>query len=649
MSGASVPALSPAAMASRARRGGRELASTVGAHRVAIVLVALLAWLSWPVASLLAAPTLDHSWAVALSLAVSRSLAFGRQVVFTYGPLGFITQPRALSGGILAAGFIGSAILAVLLAALLLRALRAQVPLIPAALVALGGLLIVTAPGIVGPAGASYLDDIGFAACALALGAPRERSAAAARRLALLGGVLAGLAFLVKFNDGLAVSLMVGVSVLGLPGTRRTIPVAVGAFASTVVLSWLALGQPLSALPDYVRTGIAISRGYVDSMGYDLMGTNGKWEVLVVVGSALALAAGGWVSLAGFPRRQRAALAAAVLLVHYFVAREMFVRYDVPHAATLSLLVVVPLVIPWRRENLWMPFASTASLAVASIAVLGLAGITPGSIFDPFGRAGYLVDQLGTVFSPAGAIAQGRTAIEAYDNVPPAIVDALSGHCVDVDPVEIAVIWAYPQWRWCPVGAMQSYAAYTPSLDRLDAAGFANARVGPDRVLRQYGAQIDYRNPAWESPAARLALLCNFREIGRGGSWQALARVPDRCGSPRPLGSIRSPSAGTVPIPAPPSGMVLVAEIQGLQISGHERIDTLFGRARARELVVNGGATYRVVPDTLGDGLILDVPAYADYSTPFNLGQNVQSILAEIAGVPVPFSVTLVGVPIRER
>jgi hypothetical protein len=631
-----------AALATRVRRSARAMAGAARANRIVILLVALLAWLSWPVTTILAAPTLDNSWMIGVSLAVSRSLAFGRQVVFTYGPLGFITEPRALSGGILVAGFVGSAILALTLAALLLAALRARLPIVPAALVALGALLIVAAPGM------SYLDDIGFAACALALGAPRERSGAAARRLALWGGAFAGLAFLVKFNDGLAVSLMAGVSLLGLPGARRTVALGLGAFASSAVLAWLALGQSLAALPDYVRTGIAISRGYVDAMGYDLMGANGKWEVLVVLGSALALSAGGWISLSGFPRRRRAALVATVLLVHYFVAREMFVRYDARHAATFSLLIVVPLVIPWQRDRLAVAFASTASLAVAAVAVLGLAGVTPGSIFDPFGRAGNFVSELGTVFSPAGAIAQGRTAIEAYDNVPPGIVSALGGHCVDVDPVEIAVIWAYPRWNWCPVGVLQSYAAYTPSLDRLDAAAFANARTGPDRVLRESSVQIDGRNPAWESPAATLSLLCHFTEIARGGNWQALARVSDRCGRPRVLGTVRSPYGDAVRIPAAPRGMVLLGEVSGLQISDGERFETLFGRAHTRVLQLNNATvTYRVVPDTLGDGLIFDVPPDADYAPPFNLGGPVSTITAGIKQLDVPFSVTLIGVPIR--
>jgi len=641
MSATSVPGHAATAIGARARRAVADLAGAVAGHPLQIVATAILAWLSWPVASLIAAPTLDNSWIVGLSLAVSRSLAFGRQVVFTYGPLGFITQPRALSGGILLAGFIGSAALELLLAALLLGALRRRLSLLPAALVALVGLLIVAAPGV------SYLDDIGFAACALVLGTPHERSEQVARRLALWGGALAGLAFLVKFNDGLAVTAMVGVSLLGLPGARRNVALGVIAFALSAVLGWLALGQPLGALPDYVRTGVAISRGYVDAMGYDVMGTNGRWEILVLVGSALALAAGGWVSLAAFPRRRRAALAVAVLLVHYFVAREMFIRYDAGHAATIALLVVVPLVIPWQRASMRLAFASTASLAVAAIAVLGLAGSTPRSIFDPFTRAGNFVSQLATVFSPASAIAQGRSYIQSFENVPPALVNALGGHCVDVEPVEISVVWAYPQWRWCPVGVMQTYAAYTPSLDRLDAAGLANARSGPDRVLRQYDVTIDGRSPSWESPAAMLSLLCNFKEVGRGGSWQVLARVRDRCGRPQVLGTLHSAYEDGVTIPVIPPRMVLVAEIHGLQIYGSERLDTLFGRAHLRELAVNNTTAFRVVPDTLGDGLILDVPSYADYVPPFNLGQSIHALVASVAGTAVASSVTLVGVPIR--
>ena len=128
---------------------------------------------------------------------------------------------------------------------------------------------------------------------------------------------------------------------------------------------------------------------------------------------------------------------------------------------------------------------------------------------------------------------------------------------------------------------------------------------------------------------------------------RALARVPDRCGPARVLGSIDSPNAQPVVISAIPAHMVLVAQVHGLGIGTGERLATLFGRAHVRTLVVNGASPFRVVPDTLGEGLILEVPAYADYAQPFNLGDQVRTLLAGISGVAVPFSATLIGVPIR--
>jgi hypothetical protein len=164
-------------------------------------------------------------------------------------------------------------------------------------------------------------------------------------------------------------------------------------------------------------------------------------------------------------------------------------------------------------------------------------------------------------------------------------------------------------------------------------------------VLREVLA-IDGRNPSWESPAAMLALLCHFREIDRSGPWQALARVPNRCGTPRRLGTFRSPGTGALHIPSPPRGDVLVAQVHGLQIGTGERLETLFARAARRDLIVNRRMSYRAVPDTLTDGLILDVPAYADYPAPFRLSLHVHSLQAEIELHPVAFSVTLVAVPI---
>jgi hypothetical protein len=635
----------------RVTAAARRAAGGLSARRGTVPLVVLLVALTWPVTSLLAQANLDNSAMIGLSLAVSRGLAFGRQIVFTYGPLGFVTHPLALTPGVVLVGVIGIGLIQLAFAAVLLRGLERNFsrPLAVAAALVVVSVVTTAEPtvsaGLATPM-ESPLVDIAFGLVAIALAPPVAVSARPAVKLALAGGILAGLASLVKLNDGAAVIAIVAVGLLGAGARRRTLPLAALTLVLTVVIAWLALGQPLGALPDYVRNSAAVIGGNVDALGKNAMGAGGQWEVAVVILSAAILSVGAWRSLAQAPRRRRAALAAAVLLVHYFVAREMFGRYDVVHVAALVLLVPIPLMIPWRLEKRGVGLAAAAALAVASLAVLGMGGASLGSVFEPIGRASALISDIGTVLSPAHAIAQGRAGIRAADEIAPALAADLDGHCVNVEPFELSAVFAYPSWNWCPIPAMQSYTAYTTSLDDLDAASYANARTGPDAVLRQLGGTVDGRNAAWDSPAAMLSLLCHFSEVAREGIWQLLARIPDRCGAPKVLGVLRSNGVAAVAVPPEPAGMVLVAEIHGLGIGAGERLRTLFTRADVRTLSINNTVTFRVVPDTLTDGLVLDVPAGADYAPPFNLSLSAHSIEAAIHGRPVRFAVTILGVPI---
>jgi hypothetical protein len=617
-----------------------------------IIAVAIFSW--WMKSSLAPSVDLDNSWEMGLSLAVARGLAFGRQIVFTYGPLGLVAAPRAVTGGTLALGLLGALTIWVALAAVVLHALRLRCSWPVAALIAIVGLNIVAASISIEPP----LVELAFGLVAIALAHPPERAAQAARTLALAGGVLAGLALLVKLNDGLGVSAIIAVGLLGGAKPGRNLTVGLLAFVLSALVAWLAMGQPIGALPDYLRTALSVVRGYVDAMGYNLRRSGGQWEIWGLVLSALALSFAAWQSISEASLRRRAALVSCVLLVHYFVAREMLVRYEPGRAGGIALLLVVALTIPWRRRQLILGSGMTIALAAGSLAALGTAGVGLGSVMDPMGRASALVSDIEVMSSPDDTIEQARESIMKADAVPPRVVAALDHHCVNVEPVEISVIFAYPSWRWCPVGVLQSYTAYTTELDELGAAAYANALTGPDRVLREVIA-IDGRNPRWESPAALLSLLCHFREIARGSRWQALARIPNRCGRPRLLETLHGGRRNALPIPPAPPGDVLVARVQGMQITTRERVETLIARAPARTLILNGAFVYRVAPDTLADGLILDVPPDADYPAPFNLGFGVGSIAPRVGstyvgkggwrrdGVQAPFSVTLLAVPIK--
>ena len=109
----------------------------------------VLTVLSWPVASVTPLAGLDNSWEVGLSLALARGLTFGRQVVFTYGPLGLVSTPKAVTGGTLVLGMVGAAAVQLLLVAIVVALLRRRLAWPIAAVIALLGLNIAAAVSFV--------------------------------------------------------------------------------------------------------------------------------------------------------------------------------------------------------------------------------------------------------------------------------------------------------------------------------------------------------------------------------------------------------------------------------------------------------------------------------------------------------------------
>jgi SGNH hydrolase-like domain, acetyltransferase AlgX len=587
-----------------------------------IALVLLLTALSWPISFVKAGGGLDDSWALGLSLAAGHGLTFGREVIFTYGPLGFSLVPTAVTPGTLLAGEVLAGLIQLALVAVLLANLRRRMNLLAASVLALLAASLVGWRAIGEP-----LDGIAFGLVALTFATPAARREQAFRWLAIGGGAFAGFALLIKLNDGVAASAILTVSLLGSDSRRRSLTRAATSLLGTLVALWLLVGEPLGALPDYVRNSYDVIGGYVESMGLS-SGAESQWQLLLVAGSAIVLAVGARKALATERTRRGAALAGAVLVVHYFVAREAFVRYGPGHFATISLLGAVALMIPWPRAQRAIGLAVAAAMAVAVFAVLARP-VT--DIIDPLGDAHRLVTQAHEVLHPAAAIAEGRKDVRREVAVPPTMARALRGHCVTSEPDEIVAVWAHPMWRWCPLPIFQSYTAYTPRLDRLNAAAYADARHGPDRVLRQVDQAIDGRNPTWESPAAMLSLLCHFAELEHSQAWQTLARVPDRCGIPHTVEVIHSTLGHTITLPSPPEGAVMVASIDGLQVAGWERLESLFTHAAPRYVTVNE-TTFRVPPGTANDGLVIAVPADADYAAPFNFNMNPHTLRVTVSG-----------------
>jgi len=592
----------------------RDQGTVVSAACVAAVAIA-----AWPVRSLAPGLAGDWSWVSTLAYAAHHGLRFGDQLVFTYGPLGFLDTwygPVLYDTDVALLSWLYVALVEVLLAGSLLFALRRSLPLAAAA--GLAALAVALAP--------DRPLALGFTWCALVLTrdpqAPRT-ALAAAFPFAL--GVLTGVAVLGKLNGGAGLVALAVVTLVAAP-RRRDVLAYGGTALATAAAGWVATGQALSDVWPYLRYGAEVVAGYPAAMGMAAPGTGWTYGAgLVVAALALALA---WDPDRG--RRLRRGLVAlcAVYLVLGF--KEAFIRQEAGHLEVFfGDMLVLFAAIPARA---WRRSLALGGVAACVAAFWGLAGQHEmARTLNPYANAKAAADQVRLLASPArrnALIAQTRTAIGSVYQVSPGVVRAIGHRPVMLWP------FAYGEVAWAlgfdlrPLAALEPYAAYTPALDRHAADMLSSARA-PERIARtsdDVTVTLDRHVATFDAPLVALAIVCRYREIERARFWQVLARSSDRCGPPRALGVRTAAWGGSVSVPAPrdPHAAVLV-RIEGAGSQGLERLQALLLRPRPRWIALDGRRR-RLVAATAGDGLLLSVPRGLDYPAPFAMAPGPRTI-----------------------
>lgn len=601
-------------MGERARRAiVAALAAPPAAYRSTPILVgaAIAAILSWPVESLSPGAGLDPSWEAALHLARQNGQDFGTDIVFTYGPLGFLTVPRLFftPQTLAALGFIAAAHYA--LAALIVGSLARVVHV--AVAVVLAYVLLRTMAADVDPT--TGVVAAAVIACVAVLRSQASHHAVTA--FVLVIGLTAALVLLMKFNDGVILAGISSVTVLGLAVTRSRytlLPLYAASFVGAFAAAWLATGQSLDALGPFIVRSLEVASGYSAAMGYE--GPGREWEY-----GAAALVAAGIVIVArqgtdAMPRPARLAVACATALVLFAAFKHGFVRHD---GHSVGYFVICALVVPAfvLRRSQWR--AAVATAAGALLAVSLSSGIPMSATLDVTSNAGKFLEQVMVMADPTRrslAFTEGVESVRNRVGLTQEVLDQVRGHRVHIDPWEASIAWAYyGQFEWRPMPVFQSFIAYTEELDDLNAA-FLASPDGPDRILRQTLRSIDGRNPHWESPAYTLALLCHFREAWVGPAWQVLARAPNRCGEARRIGQVEVTWNEVVPMPDAGRGNMLVVAIHGLE-RPIDRLGAALYKAGPVGINVDGNRDYRIIPGTAGNGLILQVPPNANHSDGF--------------------------------
>ena len=482
------------------------------AWAAAALLTSLAAFV--PFAPDMPAAGLDPAWMVAMNQAVAQGLAFGRDIVFTFGPYAAVytrsfhpaTDALMLGGALVLAGSFALSLFLLLrgsgwTARLLLLALLAGVVSSRDALfffqaLAAGALAWVQAQ----PARA--LDD------------PPPR----AQRLALAAVFLSlGLLPLVK---GTLLVLCGGVVVLACAAFARQrrwaeAAIVAGTPAAALLVAWLVAGQPLDALPAYAASMVPTVSGYTEAMA--LQG-RGK-EVAAYLVAAFAVL---WT----LARRGRHAAAERGVLVLVFamalflVLKAGFVRHD-GHAVLSGGFVLLAALLaaslaPSLRAGIALVLAFVAwSVIDAQHEHTTFAGFTArvrdtyASALRGLERRMDEPDRLPREYAQAMArLAQGapfrglQGAADVYSSQQGELIAAGNA--------------------WSPRPVLQSYSAYTPGLAERNRAHLAGPRA-PAHVVFRVEA-IDGRLPSLEDGPSWPELLARYEPAALRGDALLLQR-----------------------------------------------------------------------------------------------------------------------------
>ncbi|ARG54799.1 hypothetical protein B1T45_01770 [Mycobacterium kansasii] len=588
-----------------------------------VLAAVIAAVIFWPQPSVDPSVGLDPSWQAGLALARIDHIAWGRELVFTYGPLGFLRTSAYYSFEqsllaticqviIIAALFLGIA------AALRLR--HSPLTSLVGAFVLTGILTVLHLGHGLAFRGSSSLEmmypELAVLAAFVWASVPllqREPKRSTVFTTCVALGAVAGFQLLMKFNTGLAIMVVaLATSVLlGWKAVGRHCA-TVAAFAVSTLVSWVLAGQRPGNLPAWLRGSAAIASGYTDGMATAPLP---QWALPSVV---LSLAWMGWLCVMflrrghEIPRRYLA----LVVLASLIAGKAAFGRFEPWHFAILVGVIVVALAItPWpraRRRTLVV-----VALAVALVVVVDLGGIPALSDRGVLAMQAPVqaVDRIVTFALPGHVqqkIEQAKARQRALYGIPDRFIKTIGSSTVHVDPHEISAVWAY-DLAWRPTLVFQTYQALTPMLDALNGESLTN---GPEFVLSRLSPAlpavgIDGRLGVQESPLYSRALLCNYTLSGIENRWALFKHTAPHCGPLTKLSEAPVREDHAVPIPAPsaPDKAVLVG-IDLDQTFGDRYFHGKIAPLSTFTLVVDG-VTYRLIAKNAAEPFLVNTPASA--------------------------------------
>ena len=580
------------------------------------VVVAGLLLMAMPPLVLIPQAGLDPSWQLSLGMAFAQGLTFGRQYLWTYGPLGFLHDPyfypdhalwawsalvRAGSQTALDALFL------VTVSRILVTVQRVSQARRYTVLGIMVMVLFFSQPGF----GVDY--DLVLIGIFLLL----NRSINWMRRpqesrwnwiLVVIASAILATASMIK-SSVLLISIPTLTIFDVLTFSRRMRPqgVALLLFVLSFVGIW-AMFEPVAALPNYLLGTAQLVLGYSSAMsipGYLVQTV----PALMVLATLLV-----WFLTRLYGRKLDMAVEYFVLgsMLVFEVWKEGFVRHDRfligGHAVIFfSVITVFLALLALLERSLWRRAFIFETVVLSAFSVIGNGyyayNISPMTFVHNIRQTASL---LISTKNRTVLTAQADSEIRSSRPLPTSILKSLKDHPVDVFPWDTALVAGY-RLKWDPSPIVQSYSAYTPYLDYLNASQLRTH--GASRILFSY-EDIDGRYPIFDEPATFLQLLKHYRFSSTSGNISLLLRTKHSVAvKPQAIWSGTIAVNRKITLPLPPGRHAVLLRLNiGKSLLG--TLASFFFKPSPFYIsmtLANHSTVgpYRLVPSTAQDGLFI--------------------------------------------
>jgi hypothetical protein len=549
---------------------------------------------------------LDPSWVLAMNEAVARGLAFGRELVLTFGPYASVFT-RAYHPATDTAMLVASAGLALGLCVGIARLTEGRGAGWP---LTFALTLVLAVPS---------RDVLMFAIpliAALVVLDPRDDGTRDTGPSALLLALLFAPLGLLPFSKGslivpCAVAAGLAMLRLVLDGRQGRAAVVLASIAVTAIGGWLAAGQPLANLGPYLAGLAPVMSGYTEAMALD-----GPGDEIAAFLAAAALVLTGLLLPRAPGRIGSRLLATLALSAFLFVAfKSAFVRHDA-HAligsqALLVAALLSGLLIGARRAlpGFVAVLAAFTFIEARYVEDVAQAAVRHAAAVYRTSWEGLQARSLGTQ-GPAQAFEAAMARLRSEARLP-----VMRGTADIYSFDQAHLIASGNAWRPRPV--LQSYVAYTPSLLARNRAHLLGERA-PDNIVFRI-EPIDDRLPALEDGASWPVLLRDYEPVALAPDTVLLRRRTDRSAPADP-----APPAWTAfglgeRIAVPPSDGPVFVRLDIRPTFVGRLFGLLFKPSRLElELALENGTTvrHRIVSGMAAGGVVLSphVAATADFA-----------------------------------